>query len=73
MIVPMPVLRIPSTVERQVNEGAGAMTSGRRFQVAVDCIAYKLDNEAASECKLNRSSTREFCDMVSRDSGECSS
>ena len=38
MIVPMPVLRIPSTVERQVNEGAGAMTSGRRFQVAVDCM-----------------------------------
>jgi hypothetical protein len=60
----MPVLKTPSRVDRHVKGGAPARLSGNRFQVTVDCIAYKLDNEAASACKLNRSSTREFSDSV---------
>src|SRR5688572_10835527 len=69
----MPVLKIPSRVERNVNEGAGATTSGSRFQATDDCIAYKFDNEVASEPKLNRSSTRECCDMATSDSTQRSS
>ena len=69
----MLVLNMPSRVDRHVSDGVAAMLSGKRFQVADDCIAYKLDNAAAIAGRLKRSSTREFSDITWSVAGERSS